>query len=135
WLTQIRSHDLPVAGVHLLPVVAEPLAQKIAPAIPNVLLVARHSAGLRLTFFRQGKLRISRLTRVEAADTQARMSALTEEVANSRLDLPTPRGMPLDAQLAVVVLDRDGTLAGLEQSVAREISNAQASRIGIPEIV
>src|SRR5687768_14823207 len=39
WLTQIRSHDLPVAGVHLLPVVAEPLSQKIAPSTANLLLV------------------------------------------------------------------------------------------------
>ena len=39
WITQIRSHELPVAGVHLLPVIAEPLSQKIAPATPNLLLL------------------------------------------------------------------------------------------------
>jgi hypothetical protein len=135
WLTQIRSHDLPVAGVHLLPVVAEPLSQKIAPSTPNLLLVARHGAGLRLTFLRQGKLRISRLTRVDTVDAQARMSAFTEEVANTRLYLHAQRVTTLDENLTVVVLDRDGSLAGLEQSIAREASNAQASRIGSAEIV
>ena len=135
WLAQVRSHDLPVAGVYLLPVVAEPLIPKIAPATPNLLLVARHSGGLRLTFFRQGKLRISRLTRVETADTRARLTVFTEEIANTRLYLHAMRVMTLDENLSVIVLDRDGSLAGLEQSVAREVSNAQASRIGIADIV
>ena len=135
WLAQVRSHDLPVAGVHLLPVVIEPMIQKIAPATPNLLLVARHNAGLRLTFFRQGKLRISRLTRVETGDTRARLSVFTEEIANTRLYLHAMRVMTLDENLSVVVLDRDGSLAGLEQSVAREVSNAQATRIGIADVV
>ena len=135
WLSQVRSHDLPVAGVYLLPVVAEPLIQKIAPATSNVLLVARHSAGLRLTFFRHGKLRISRLTRAEAADAASRASAFTEEIANTRLYLHAMRVMTLDENLTVVLLDRDGALAGLEQSVAREVSNAQATRIGAADIV
>ena len=135
WLNQIRSHELPIAGVYLLPLVAEPLAQKIAPATPNVLLVARHSSGLRLTFFRHGKLRISRLTRVDVTDPAARMSVFTEEVANTRLYLHAMRVMSLDEHLSVVVLDRDGSLAGLEQSIMREVSNAQATRIGTPDIV
>jgi hypothetical protein len=63
------------------------------------------------------------------------MSAFTEEVANTRLYLHAMRVMTLDENLTVVVLDRDGSLAGLEQSIAREISNAQASRIGTADIV
>jgi hypothetical protein len=135
WLAQIRSHDLPIAGVHLLPVVAEPLCQKIAPASPNLLLVARHSSGLRLSFFRDGKLRISRLTRVDTTDAQARLAAFTEEVSNTRLYLHAMRVMTLEEHLSVLVLDRDGSLAGLEQSVPREVTNAQATRIGTAEIV
>jgi hypothetical protein len=135
WLSLVRAHDLPVAGVYLLPVVAEALVQKIAPQTANVLLVARHNAGLRLTFFRQGRLRISRLTRVDATDTRTRLSVFTEEIANTRLYLHAMRVMTLDENLSVIVLDRDGSLAGLEQSVARELSNAQASRIGIADIV
>jgi len=129
WLAVVRAHDLPVAGVYLLPVIAQGLVQKLAPEIPNLLLVSRHPSGLRLTFFRQGKLRISRLTRVETADTRGRVAAYTEEIANTRLYLHALRVMTLDEHLAVVVLDRDGSLAGLEQSVAREISNAQASLV------
>jgi len=135
WLAVVRAHDLPVAGVYLLPVIAQGLVQKLAPETPNLLLVSRHPSGLRLTFFRQGKLRISRLTRVETADTRGRVAAYTEEIANTRLYLHALRVMTLDEHLAIVVLDRDGSLAGLEQSVAREISNAQASLLTSAELV
>lgn len=134
WLATIRSHELPVAGVYLLPVVAEQMARKLAPDTTNVLLVARHPSGLRLSFFRDGKLRVSRLTQVEGADGAGRIAAYTEEIANTRLYLHALRVMTLDEQLAVIALDRDAELAGLEQSVTREISNAQASIIDAGEI-
>ncbi|RPI46683.1 MAG: hypothetical protein EHM59_06770 [Betaproteobacteria bacterium] len=134
WLARIRVHDLPVAGVYLLPVLAEPLAQKLAPGTPNLLLVAQHPSGLRLTFFRHGKLRVSRLTRVESTDPRGRVAAYTEEIANTRLYLHALRAMSLDEHLAVIALDRDASLSGLEQAVARDISNAQATRLGSAEI-
>jgi hypothetical protein len=134
WLTQIRAHDLPVAGVYLLPVVAEPLAQKLAPDTANLLLVSRHPSGLRLTFFRHGKLRVSRLTQVEGNDPRGRIAAYTEEIANTRLYLHAMRVMTLDEHLSVVALDRDGSLGGMEQAVAREIANAQAVVIGAEDI-
>lgn len=134
WLSLIRGHELPVAGVYLLPVVAEQMARKIAPDTANVLLVARHPSGLRLSFFRDGKLRVSRLTQIESADTKGHVAEFTEEIANTRLYLHALRVMTLDEQLAVVALDRDGSLGGLEQAVTREISNAQAVVIGSSEI-
>lgn len=129
WLSPIRGHELPVAGVYLLPVAAEPLAKKIAPDTPNLLLVANHPSGLRLSFFRHGKLRVSRLTQVESTDASSRTSAYTEEIANTRLYLHALRVMTLDEHLNVVALDRDGDFVGLEQAVARDISNAQAQVI------
>jgi hypothetical protein len=134
WIAQIRVHELPVAGVYLLPIAAEALSQKLAAATPNVLLVARHPSGLRLSFFRHGKLRISRLTQVESTDTPGQVAAYTEEIANTRLYLHALRVMTLDEHLSVVVFDRDGSLSGLEQSVAREVSNAQAILLGPAEI-
>lgn len=144
WLSPIRAHELPVAGVYLLPVAAEPLAKKISPETPNLLLVANHPSGLRLSFFRHGKLRVSRLTQVENADSPSRTAAYTEEIANTRLYLHALRVMTLDEQLTVVALDREGDFGGLEQAVARDISNAQAlvvpaeaipQRTGVPPAV
>jgi len=134
WLGILRAHDLPVVGVFLLPIVAQTLAQKLAPATTNLLLVSSHVSGIRLTFFREGKLRISRLTRVEIADPRGR-AAYTEEIANTRLYLHALRVMTLDEHMNVLILDRDGSLTGLEQSVAREVSNAQATLLTVADIV
>ena len=133
WLAIISAHRLPVVGVFLLPIVAQALAQKVAPAITNLLLVSRHLSGIRLTFFREGKLRISRLTRVDSADPGR--ATYAEEIANTRLYLHALRVMTLDEQMNVLILDRDGSLAGLEQSVAREVSNAQATLFNVADIV
>jgi len=144
WLARIEARSLPVAGVYLLPLLAEPLVQRLAPDTPNLLLVSQHPAGLRLTFLRHGKLRVSRLTRVENVDGSSRVTAYTEEIANTRLYLHALRVMSLDEHLSVIALDREGTLSGLEQSVAREISNAEAvllrtaqiaQRTGVPEAI
>ena len=133
WLAIIRAHSLPVVGVFLLPIVAQALAQKVAPAITNLLLVSRHRSGIRLTFFREGKLRISRLTRVDSDDPGR--ATYAEEIANTRLYLHALRVMTLDEQMNVLILDRDGGLAGLEQSVAREVSNVQATLFNVADIV
>jgi hypothetical protein len=133
WLGIVRAHDMPVVGVYLLPIVAQTLAQKLASDTTNLLLVSRHPSGIRLSFFRDGKLRISRLTRIESNDPRGR-SAYTEEIINTRLYLHALRVMTLDEHLNVLILDRDGTLSGLEQSVAREVSNAQATLLGAKEI-
>jgi hypothetical protein len=133
WLGIVRTHELPVAGVYLLPIVAQALAQKLAPAKTNLLLVSRHPSGIRLTFFREGKLRISRLTRMESADPRG-LAAYTEEIANTRLYLHALRIMTLDEHMDVLILDHDSDLAGLEQSVTREISNAQATLLDVRDI-
>ena len=134
WLARIAAHDLPVAGVYLLPALAEPLAQKLAPDTPNLLLVAQHPSGLRLSFLRHGKLRVSRLTRVENIASSGRVAAYTDEIANTRLYLHALRVMSLDEHLSVIALDREANLSGLEQAVARDISNAEALLIGTAEI-
>ena len=133
WLALIRAHGFPVVGVFLLPIVAQALVQKLAPTITNLLLVSRHPSGIRLTFFRQGKLRISRLTRVDSADPGR--ATYAEEIANTRLYLHALRVMTLDEHMHVAILDRDGSLAGLEQSVTREVANAQATLLNVADIV
>ena len=134
WLGTLRKYELPVVGVYLLPIVSQSLAQKLSPDTTNLLLVSTHVSGIRLTFFRQGKLRISRLTRVEVADPRGQ-APYTEEIANTRLYLHALRVMTLDEHLNVMILDRDGSLDGLDQAVAHEVSNAQAKLLTVDDIV
>jgi hypothetical protein len=124
WLSPIHARALPVAGIYLLPLVSEQIARKIGPNTQNILLVSRHAAGLRLSFFRDGRLRASRLTRIESAGTQRHIGELTEEIVNTRLYLHSLHAMALDEALTVIALDRDDSLGGLQQTVTQEIAHA-----------
>ncbi|HTP97524.1 MAG TPA: hypothetical protein VMK05_16855 [Burkholderiales bacterium] len=134
WLQVITRYKLPVAGVYLLPMAIHALVQRLALRVPNFLLVSQHAAGLRLSFFRDGNLRISRLTRVESPDAPTRIGAYAEEIGNTRLYLHALRIMTLDEPLAVVIVDRDDSLAQLAQAVGRETSNIQCQRLGRAEL-
>jgi len=135
WLKIVRAHELPVAGVYLLPLVSRAAVEKLRLQSTNLLLVSRHGSGLRLTFFRQGQLRISRLTRAESDESQGATAIYTEEVANTRLYLHALRVMSLEEPLTVVLLDRDDSMADLATAIAREVTNVQVARLSPPDIV
>ena len=63
WLQAMVARGLPVAGIYLLPMVSAALLDKLDVKATNLLLVAQHATGLRLTFFRDRQFRLSRLTR------------------------------------------------------------------------
>src|SRR5882672_6618328 len=66
WLDAIVARGLPVAGLFLLPLVSAILPDKLKIGTDNLLVVAQHNVGLRLTFFRERQFRLSRLTRGES---------------------------------------------------------------------
>ena len=134
WLAAIADRALPVAGVYLLPMVGEPLLAQLPAKGPNVLMVSLHGPGLRLVFFRDRHLRISRLARLETAATPA-LANLAEEVSNTRLYLHALRILTLDEHLHVVIVDRKDELAGLAESIARDNPNIECLRLGRDDII
>ena len=115
WLQAVHERELPVVGIYLLPTVSAGLPEKLDLKQPNLLLVSVHSAGLRLTFFRDQKLRISRLARVDARAANA-IKSYAEEISNTRLYLHALRVMTLDEHLSVLIVDRNDTLTDLAQT-------------------
>ena len=73
WLQAVAARGLPVAGIYLLPMVSASLLEKFNEKAANLLLVAQHETGLRLTFFRERQFRLSRLTRGESGRTDNRV--------------------------------------------------------------
>src|ERR1043166_3787864 len=134
WLQIITAHKLPVAGVYLLPMVSQALVQELRLEVRNFLLVAHHGSALRLSFFRDNQLRISRLTRGENADPASRVTIFTEESANTRLYLHTLRVMTLDEPLTIVLLDRTDSLADLVQTIARDSPHIRCLRLSRGEL-
>ena len=134
WLQEVAASGLPIAGIHLLPMVSAALPDKLDTKAQNLLLVAQHPTGLRLTFFHDRQFRLSRLTRADTGREENRVRYFAEEISNTRLYLHALRTMTLDEQLAVVMIDRNDELAEVVEGVARENPGLAFVRLGRREL-
>ena len=135
WLQSVAAAGLPVAGIYLLPMVSAALLEKIETRATNLLLVAQHANGLRLTFFRDRQFRLSRLTRGDSGRAENRARYFGEEISNTRLYLHALRTMTLDEHLTVLLIDRTDELADVATGVARDNPSLDCVRLGRPELV
>ena len=134
WVQAVTERGLPIAGIYLLPTVSQRLIEKLQIKQTNLLAVSIHSSGTRLTFFRDQKLRVSRLARIEVSG-QAAIKGYAEEISNTRLYLHAVRVMTLDEHLSVLIVDPDDTLTELEHTIARDNPTINCRRLGRKEII
>ncbi|MGH7909569.1 MAG: hypothetical protein ACRENW_06955, partial [Thermodesulfobacteriota bacterium] len=105
WQQAVAARGMPIAGIYLLPMVSTGLLEKLDVKATNLLLVAQHATGLRLTYFRERQFRLSRLTRGDSGRPENRTRYFTEEISNTRLYLHALRTMTLDEHLTVLLID------------------------------
>ncbi|MEM7406787.1 MAG: hypothetical protein AAF458_15930 [Pseudomonadota bacterium] len=104
WLARIAQMKVPLVGIYSVPVISEALIPKLSVESNNVLLVTLQSAGgLRQSFFRDGKLHVSRLAvapRMEPAQQAPYILGEVERVQRylNSLRVLAP-GVPLDVVL------------------------------------
>ena len=134
WLQVISTHGMPVAGIFLLPIVSATLLVTLRVKATNVLLVSQQSGGLRLTFFRDGQFRLSRLTRADTGKPGGRARFITDEISNTRVYLHALRTTRLDEQLTLLVLDRNDTLEETTRAIARDNPSLECVRFGRREL-
>lgn len=134
WLKAINSQGLPVAGVYSLPMVSVSLLGHLKLKHSNLLVVTKGSAGVRQTFFKDLKFRISRLTplreMVESADQY-----YADEVSNTRMYLDALTITHVDDTLQVVVLDQDDSLVGLPAAISRGRPNMHCTLLSKADVV
>lgn len=130
WLNALVETDLPVGGIYLLPMVMPGLVEVLDNKTENLLLVACHPAGIRLTFFREGAFRLSRLSRGDA--TQSR--AVIDEISNTRLYLHALRAATLDEPVTVVLLDHADQLDEVAGLVGADNPGLHCLRLGRGDI-
>jgi len=133
-LDMIQDLGLALAGVYLLPMVAGALLEKLRVPASNILLIAQHSGGLRLTYFSEGQFRVSRLTRADFAKSSDLAQLFAEEIINTRLYLHALHIATLEDHLAVVILDRNDELAAVTATLAREYPSLTCMRLGTEEL-
>lgn len=134
WVHITSTRDSPLAAICLLPLVSSALLSKLQIKHPNVLLVSQNSAGLRQSFFRNQKLRISRLTPLESTIGRSKITTYAEEIANTRLYLDPLRVMPRDETLTIVIVDHDNSLADLHRTLSVQLPAGQCLYFGAKEL-
>ena len=134
WVQAVAARGMPIAGIYLLPMVGAGLLDKLDVKATNLLLVAQHATGLRLTFFRDRQFRLSRLTRGDGGRPENRTRYFTEEISNTRLYLHALRTMTLDEHLTVLLIDRGDELQEEAVGVARENPSLDCVRLGRGEL-
>ena len=136
WLSVIQSAGFPLAGVTLISSAAQALLNRLKIRDPQVMLVSRLSAGLRLSYFQDGLLRFSRLTAGERGELN-----YADEVSKTLLYLTSQRIIPREARCAIYLLDQEHDLAPTLASLnadplfdARLIDPARvAQALNVPE--
>jgi hypothetical protein len=118
WLRALEAANLPVSGIYPLAVVSVYLIERLKLRQPNLLIISKNSAGLRQTFFKDLKFRISRLTPLGTA-TEIADQHYADEIGNTRMYLDALNVTHVDDTLEIIILDQDGTLAGLPAAVTR----------------
>jgi hypothetical protein len=134
WLRLLTTSHLPIAGLFPLPLVTLALVKQLDLKEQNLLLVSRHEAGVRQTFVRDGRFRISRLTPLRAGGSGGTLESSAEEVRNTRMYLDALNVTHVDEILNVVILDQDGSLQALPELVVHGRRNLRATRIPPHEI-
>jgi hypothetical protein len=129
WLQAATVRGMPVAGIFLLPIVSAGLIGALGIKATNLLLVSQQSGGLRLTFFRDGQFRLSRLTRGEGGRVASRARFIADEVSNTRVYLHALRTTRLDEQLTLLLLDRNDTLAEVTEAITRDNPSLECIRL------
>jgi hypothetical protein len=133
WLRILQQSRTPIAGVHLLPMTTLALLDRMKLKQANVLLVAKSGAGLRQTFCKHSKFRISRLTPLRGLSAPADQF-YAEEIGNTRMYLDALTVTHVDDSVSVVILDPDGSLAGLPAAIASGRPNLKPQIFGPAEI-
>jgi len=134
WVQPVLARGLPIAGIYLLPIVSAALFDKLDIKPADLLVVAQHSGGLRITFFRDGRSLLSRLTRGEASRGENRAAFISTEISNTLLYLHALRTTILDEQLTVLLLDRDDKLVDIADRVAHDNPSFKCVRVGAGEL-
>jgi hypothetical protein len=133
WLQMLQEAKAPIAGVFPLPLVMLALLKRLDLNDPQLLIVSRHSGGVRQTFVKDLTFRISRLTATRAGDQRAH-DAYAEEIRNTRMYLDALNVTHVDDMVTVLILDPDGSLAALGDAVVAGRRNLRAVRLGPGEL-
>lgn len=108
WLAVFRSNDARLAGVFSVALASALLGRRIGLRLPRYLMVSLQRAGLRQSYIENGRIRFSRLSRVDFSDPRAIAQDCAAESARIQQYLVNARVLSRDVTLDVVVFAPSG---------------------------
>jgi hypothetical protein len=102
WISVLEAIEAPIAGVYLVPMVSQMLVKTLKLKQPNLLLMTREAAGLRLTYFADQQLRLSRVTPLAGISEEKIQKLYLSEAERTRLYLISLRMVTRETQLHLV---------------------------------
>jgi hypothetical protein len=102
---------------------------------PNVLFISKHVAGLRQTFLKNGRFRITRLTPLRSGGDRTIDHSFAEEVTNTRMYLDALSVTTADETVHVLILDQDNSLGNLREALDTARGNLQCQLLSREELV
>lgn len=134
WVELIQQHKVPIAGVYSLPVLSQDLLRKINAKGTNVLLISVEStSGLRQTFFRDRKIKISRLAQMPRIGSVPYASHIMGELEKLRRYLNSLALISRDAPLQIYILSHGKWLNELEQH-CRDTADEQYFLVDVADV-
>ena len=116
WARLLEEQKVPLAGIYSLAVLSQSLLKKIGATGTNVLLVSMQSAsGLRQTFFRDQRIKISRLAQIPRIGTVPYASHIMGELEKLRRYLNSLALVSRDSPLDVYILSHGQWLNELSE--------------------
>ncbi len=102
WVSVLEAIEAPIAGVYLVPMVSQMLVKTLKFKQPHLLLMTRETAGLRLTYFADQQLRLSRVTPLSGISEEKIQKLYLSEAERTRLYLISLRMVTRETQLHLV---------------------------------
>lgn len=120
WVDVIQQIDVQLVGIYLLPMLSGALVKQFKLAAPDILLCERLSSGLRQTYFRNGRLSMSRLVPNVPDDDNQLAYFYLAETEKMRLYLMSKRFISLETRMNLALVSVDGSTQAVSQSISRE---------------
>lgn len=109
WLATLRSHEARLVGVYSVPLITPQLIERSAFKATRCLVVSLQSGGLRQTLVEGGRMRFSRLGRIDSSDPARTAQNFVAESARIQQYLAGLKLLPRDGgALDVIIVSPPG---------------------------
>ncbi len=131
WMECLQSHNMPLVGIHSVPLLSERLASTLGFNKTKVLLLTLNkNSGLRQSYLENGRLKFSRLSPVQAPDSEQHARFVGDEISKTKRYLGSLHFLTPEEKLDVCLISGGRYLENLETQFAeRNAEYYQLKRI------